>query len=127
MCNWLALANWDAASLSFMGCNLNAVEESEDKDNLPSVFSVSAAHPNPFNGEVSADLDVPEVGDLSVDVYNILGQVVYSEQERQLPSGSYRISIGFDEIGSSGVASGVYFLHVVFNSESVVRKLNYVK
>ena len=88
---------------------------------------ISAAYPNPFNGEITAGVDIPELGDLSVDVYNILGQVVYSERERQLSAGSYEISIRFDEIGSGGVASGVYFLHVEFDDKSVVRKMNYVK
>ena len=84
------------------------IEELED-ENLPSAFVLSQNYPNPFNPVTSIELSVPSRSQVSLMVYNILGEKVKRLVEKELPAGKYQVKWdGRDALGRP-VASGVYF------------------
>lgn len=82
-------------------------------DGLPKTFAVHANYPNPFNPETTIRFDLPERMNVTVNVYNILGELVKTlVHNTQMPAGYHSISWnGTNHMGMS-VASGIYLYHV---------------
>lgn len=72
---------------------------------IPSDFSLSAAHPNPFNTATTISVNLPETAELNVTVYNITGQRVAELAQGSYATGTHRFT--FD---ANGLASGLYFV-----------------
>ncbi len=76
-------------------------------------------YPNPFGAEgTSIDFHTPRHGQVSLTVFNMLGQQVASLVDTELPAG--RHSVAFD---GEGLASGVYVYRLRVDDESVSRQM----
>jgi len=76
--------------------------------NNPEVLSGFAVYPNPTEGQVTISVDLPQVADTDLMVYNPLGQLLihesrknmdtyrYSMDLRHLPAGQYFIMLSVD-------------------------------
>ena len=86
-----------------------AIEEPDDI--LPSVFALHQNYPNPFNIETVIEFDMPNASEVSFEIINILGQVVYNVTNRY-SAGSH--TIYWDGSSNSGqtVGSGVYYYRI---------------
>ncbi|MFW6348645.1 MAG: T9SS type A sorting domain-containing protein, partial [Cyclonatronaceae bacterium] len=73
----------------------------------PQGFELRRAYPNPFNPETSVEIRAESAMQAEIEVFNILGQKVYSRPAFALRSGVNRL--GLDLRGES---SGVYLLRV---------------
>ena len=49
---------------------------SSDYIGVPTKFNVSTAYPNPFNPVTNVDFAIPKAGNVSIKVYNLVGQVM---------------------------------------------------
>jgi beta-N-acetylhexosaminidase len=78
-----------------------------EADNLvPSDFYVSN-YPNPFNSNTSVVVKIPESGNLSIKVYNIIGEEISELVNEYHNSGTYKFLVDGNEL-----SSGVYLLRV---------------
>lgn len=76
---------------------------------IPAEFALSQNHPNPFNPETEISFSLPERSQVSLVIYNILGEKVKILANGEMDAGTHSIHWnGRDEAGNS-VASGVYF------------------
>lgn len=94
----------------------------------PSVFSLSENFPNPFNPVTNFIFDLPFTSDVTVNIYNVLGQHVATLQHGQLNAGSYQITWnGRDHLGQSQ-ASGIYFYELrVDENYQQIKKMTLLK
>ncbi len=93
----------------------------------PKVFSLGQNHPNPFNPETQIKYDLPEAVQVSLVIYNILGQRVRTlADEYQEPGYRTVIWDGKDERGRE-VASGIYFYRLKAGDYDQVRKMVVLK
>ncbi len=81
-------------------------------------FSISQNFPNPFNNLTQFNINLAKESMVSVDVYNMFGQKVYSINSQKMNDGVHLISID-----GSGWSSGVYFYRVTVNNQSVTKKM----
>jgi hypothetical protein len=88
---------------------------------LPTEFAISQNYPNPFNAKTSFKLEVPATSDVTVNVYNVAGQLVKA-MNMHLDAGVH--SVVWD---ASDVASGVYFYRVVAGDQSKTLKMTLLK
>ena len=58
-----------------------------DPDVVPSQYALHANYPNPFNPRTHIKYDLPEVSDVQLMIYNILGQQVKTLVSRRQFSG----------------------------------------
>jgi hypothetical protein len=100
------------------------VANSEDRVNVgpPTEFSLSAAYPNPFNPTTSMTLAVPEAGNVTVQVYNIMGQVVATLANGYMDASTYTLT--WD---ASQTASGMYFVKAEAAGSVTTQKLVLMK
>lgn len=88
----------------------------------PKDYSLSQNFPNPFNPTTTINYSVPELTDVQLSIYNMLGQrVAHLVNEEQAP-GTY--SVVWD---ASSVSSGVYVYQLKAGSQIITRSMMLVK
>ena len=85
-------------------------------------FSLSEAYPNPFNPTTSMTLLVPNAGEVSVQVYNIMGQVVATLASGYMDANTYTLT--WD---ATDVSSGMYFVKAESAGTVTTQKLVLMK
>ena len=89
---------------------------------VPSVFFLSQNYPNPFNPTTAFSLEVPERGNVSVSVYDILGRSVSTLMDGMYEGGTYSVSWN-----AAGHPSGTYFAVAQTAQSRRVRKILLIK
>ena len=87
-----------------------------------SVDFLSQNLPNPFSGSTTISFDLPEAGQVKLDVYNSLGQHISSLVDGRLPAG--RREAIFD---ASGLAAGRYFYVLKTEAGSQMKPMEVLK
>jgi tetratricopeptide (TPR) repeat protein len=84
-------------------------------------------YPNPFNPTTTIEYNLPTEGNVKLEVYNSIGQLVNILVEKNQSAGRQRVTWnGKDSFGSS-VSSGIYFYRIKTNSFSQVKKMILMK
>jgi len=87
-------------------------------------FNLSDAYPNPFNPVTTMTLTMPMAGDITVEVYNLLGQVVATLASGYMEASTTPYTLTWD---ASNASSGVYFVQADAESFTKTQKLMLVK
>jgi hypothetical protein len=84
----------------------------------PEVYALEDNYPNPFNPETTIKYQLPEAGQVTLEVYNMLGQVVKTLVNNQFQNAG-RYSLQWDATNNSGqpLSSGVYFYRILAGGE----------
>ncbi|MFH0992665.1 MAG: T9SS type A sorting domain-containing protein, partial [bacterium] len=85
------------------GKRATAVED----NTIPYVFELQQNYPNPFNPSTTISYSIPQAGNVSLKIFNVLGQVVASLVDTKQDAGRYTIT--FD---ASKISSGIYFYQI---------------
>lgn len=83
-----------------------------------SVSSVSQNRPNPFNGTSQFDITLDESANITVNVLNMMGQVVSSTAYGELNAGVHTMTIN-----ANNLSSGIYFYSVIADGHIVTKKM----
>ncbi len=82
------------------------------------VSKISQNYPNPFNGVTRVDVTLTKQANVSLEVYNLLGQKVYEIPARNLGEGTHNF-----QINAAGLNAGIYTYSVIANGERTTRKM----
>ncbi len=94
---------------------------------LPLETKLGDNYPNPFNPATTINFSLQSPGDVTLEVFNIMGQKVKTVLNGQLNAGHHQaVWHGTDESGSS-VASGTYFYKLTTGGFTDTRKMILVK
>ena len=94
---------------------------------LPEEYSISQNHPNPFNPETTIAYALPEDADVSLIVYNVLGQPIRTLVSHRKAAGQYRaVWDSWDDFGRQ-VASGIYLYRILAGEFIETRKMLILK
>ena len=72
--------------------------------NLPSAFAALTNYPNPFNPSTAIDFNLPEAGNVAVEIYNVSGQKVASLADGFMSAGRHSIVWN-----AKNLSAGIYF------------------
>ena len=75
---------------------------------LPEKFSLHQNYPNPFNPTTTIKFDLPEPSQISLKIYNLMGQEVRTLTNEWLPTGSHRLLWNGTDQRGIPVSTGVY-------------------
>jgi len=90
---------------------VTGVNSKEHIDGNVSEFLLSQNYPNPFNPSTTIKFALPEVSNVKLVVYNILGREITTLINRDVSSGIHQV-----QWNASSVPSGVYFVRIVAQS-----------
>ncbi len=75
--------------------------------------------PNPFRNQVSLSVELPEAGDVRVEIYSVSGQRIARLSPGALPAGEHNLTWQVD----GRVPGGVYFYKVFANGAASSGKM----
>jgi len=94
---------------------------------LPTVTTLKANYPNPFNPSTTISFDIASAGHVSIEVYNIKGQRVKSLVNDNYAVGRHNVVWNGDDTAGRTVGSGVYFYRMTAPGYASVRKMLLMK
>ena len=99
---------------------LTGVENSSNS--IPTSFNLKQNFPNPFNPTTKIVYSIPKSSDVSLKVFNVLGQEVATLVNQQQNAGFY--SVNFD---AGSLASGIYIYRIQAGSFVSTKKMTLLK
>jgi hypothetical protein len=107
---------------------LTGIEETikHSKTN-PSFFTLFQNYPNPFNPTTTIEYELPAKGDVSIQIFNVEGQLIQNMESGYQDAGIHRIVWNIETDQRQVLSNGVYFCKIAFNNSVQIIKLLYVK
>jgi hypothetical protein len=105
-----------------IGCEPSGIGNLSDNAVIPTVFALYQNYPNPFNARTNISFDLPEAGEVSIIVYNILGRQIGILLDNYWHAGTFTITLG-----ASHLSSGVYFYRLQAGNYTETRKMILLK
>jgi hypothetical protein len=87
---------------------VNDVKIDEDNNTVPTDFAISQNYPNPFNPSTSIEFSVPVNSNVTLTIYNLLGQVVTTLVNEEISAGNYNVIWNGEDQSGFKVSSGIY-------------------
>lgn len=75
----------------------------DDLNSVPIEFRLEHNYPNPFNPSTTIQYSIPQASNVSLKIYDILGNKVATLVNEEKPAGGYEV-----EFDAYGLASGIY-------------------
>jgi len=96
-------------------------------DLTPTNFELFQNYPNPFNPTTTIQFQVPKVSDVSIIVYDMLGQKVLSLFAGQVQAGNY--SVEWNGLNNAGLkmSSGSYIYRMTADEFVEVKEMILLK
>ena len=88
----------------------------------PIDYSLSQNYPNPFNPSTTISYSIPNDGNVTLKVYDVLGNEVASLVDEQKQSGSFDVNFN-----ASALSSGVYYYQIKAGEFTSTKKLVLMK
>ncbi|MCZ6632573.1 MAG: T9SS type A sorting domain-containing protein, partial [bacterium] len=96
-------------------------------ESTPTEFALFQNFPNPFNPETTIKYNLAESADVTVQIYNVVGQVVRTLVAERQSSGRYQVQWSGKDDRGVAVSSGIYFYQISAGKFHDVRKLMLLK
>ncbi len=94
---------------------------------VPTDFDLGQNYPNPFNPTTTIEFKMAEAANVSIRVFNVLGQVVRTLVSGTLPPGLHRVSWDSRDDSGTSVVTGLYLYRIETESYTSVKTLVLMK
>jgi hypothetical protein len=94
---------------------------------VPLEFDLAQNYPNPFNPSTTIEFTVPTATNVSLRVYNLLGQEVALLVDGKLNAGKHRLTWDGKNKQGLGVSTGVYLYRLIAGDRIETRKMLLLK
>ena len=128
---WYLCGGNPALILKTANGGVSFVEE-EEINETPTAYHLSNNFPNPFNPSTTIQYKIPETGLVSLQVYNLLGEVVATLVNEEKSAGTYDVEFSAKGGSASGgdtssLPSGIYFYKLQTGSFVETKKMILMK
>jgi len=117
----------DASSFQRLASITTAVEERDQNIEIPSNFELFQNYPNPFNPETEIHFQLAAASQVSVRIFNTLGQEIRTLTEREYESGFHNIRWDAKDSKGNLVSSGIYFYQLKAGAFSQIKKMSLIR
>jgi hypothetical protein len=117
--------NWELIPKEVLFTSIDSITSTkyrESRKRFPTTFQILQNYPNPFNPTTTIEFDLPKTSEVSLKVFNILGEEVATLVSDRLSAGSY--SYDWD---ASNLASGVYLYRMQAGDYVDTRKMVFMQ
>ncbi len=106
-----------SASASTMTADFNVSLLSDIYDEFsiirPTSFVLNQNFPNPFNPQTSIEIELSTQSSVKLNIYDILGRLVDTPLDGQLPTGTHKIEWNSDIDAENELSSGIYIYKLI--------------
>jgi hypothetical protein len=113
--SWYVLAKLGRCILTEINQNSNTI--------FPATFELKPNYPNPFNPNTTIEYGLPRSSDVTLTIYNLLGQKVRILQKDKQSAGVYTVIWDGKDEFQKPVASGMYLYRIITDSFVDTRKM----
>ena len=86
------------------------------------IVNAISIYPNPVNDIATLSFTTTEKSKTAITIFNILGEVVYSNEIGSLSSGQHIMPIS-----TSSISEGMYFVNLITNNKIITKKITIVR
>jgi hypothetical protein len=107
--------------------NVGALSSLGGHATIPMTFNLSQNYPNPFNPKTSISYVVADADNVTLTVYNLLGEQVKVLVDGFQAAGEYTVDWNGDDVSGRTVSSGVYFYKLSSGDYAQTKKMMLMK
>ncbi|HMN18687.1 MAG TPA: T9SS type A sorting domain-containing protein [Ignavibacteriaceae bacterium] len=96
--------------------------ETENEFSLPKEFELAQNYPNPFNPSTIIEYQLPKGSNISLKIYDILGNEVVTLVNEYKDAGIYAV-----KFNALSISSGIYFYKLQADNKTFIRKMSVIK
>jgi hypothetical protein len=119
---WMAQRSTEYANIAYT-LSTGKITAIKETQKLPQQFRLMQNYPNPFNPTTNITFTLPHSGNVTLKVYNMLGQEV-ATLINGYRTAQKNYNVKFD---ATNLASGVYIYQLKFGSQSITKKMVLMK
>ncbi|MBN4056893.1 DUF11 domain-containing protein [bacterium AH-315-J21] len=119
--------NNSATDSTYFATDIQTDVDDDEIAKLPKSFEVHQNFPNPFNPTTVISYSLPIKAEVTIAIYNVLGQRVRSFDRGEQSAGEYSVTWDAADESGKAVASGMYFYKVIAGELSASRKMVLLK
>ncbi len=94
---------------------------------LPESFELHQNFPNPFNPTTEISYSLPAKAEVTIAIFNVLGQKVKAFEQGKQSAGLHRVTWDATDTKGNPVASGMYFYKVTAGDLTASKKMVFLK
>ena len=94
---------------------------------IPLEYSLSQNYPNPFNPVTQIRYTLPQLTNVTLKIYDILGREIKTLVNSEQPAGAYRLEWSGTNNFGTHVSSGVYIYRIVAGKFVQTKKMMFLK
>lgn len=102
--------------------NSSWVTDVKPETGIPEVYSLYQNYPNPFNPSTAIRFSIPEQTNVSLKIFNSIGQEVASLVNGELAAGNHEVNFN-----ASKLSSGIYFYRIETPAFTSTKKMILIK
>ncbi len=102
------------------------IEETKENEILPTEFSIGN-YPNPFNPTTTISYNLPNSGDVKVQIYDVMGRLISELVNSKQSAGHYNVVWNGKNRQGSKVASGMYICQINHSNKTKTSKMLLLK
>ncbi len=119
--------DFDLDAVVAINSSLEGLVGIENNSSLPGVYRLEQNYPNPFNPETTIKFEIPKTSNVTLKIYNSLGQIIRTLINKDYSAGFFHVV--WDGRNDSGlkVSSGLYIYSIKAGDYSMSRKMVLLK
>ena len=106
---------------------VSSVSSTTADEGIPTELALHDNYPNPFNPTTTLRFDLPEVSDITLTIYNMLGQKVKTFNMQSTPAGYHSVTWNATNDLGEQVGAGVYLYQLQSKNFVKTRKMVLLK
>ncbi len=107
--------------------NMPTATPDEHASGLPRDYRLEQNYPNPFNPSTTIRYALPSRGDVTLEIFNILGRKIRTLEQKEQAAGNYAVVWDGRDNAGREVASGVYFYRLKADDFEATQKMLLIK
>jgi hypothetical protein len=96
-------------------------------ESLPTVFTLNAAYPNPFNPTTTIHYGIPDTREVTIMIYDLMGRRVTTLFQNEQQAGWYEITWNGLLNDGSLASAGMYIYRIIAADEIKTNKISLIK
>jgi beta-glucanase (GH16 family) len=100
-----------------------SLDTKDESSVYPDQFKLYQNFPNPFNGQTNISYYLHQNDDVTLKIYNLLGNLIYEEKESNQSAGYHSINWNGETSYGIELASGIYFFSLIGSSFKQTKKM----